>query len=120
MSFQGHHCTAHMACIPYPVIQYDISIMEKALIDRGSNGGICGDNMLVPEGTENCVDVFGLPGHKVNQLRIVTTPWARVISLPNSTKWQSLENGRVFLLVFTTVRMSMIGLVPYLKESKKF
>jgi hypothetical protein len=74
ISFQGHHYTAHMACIPYRVSLHDISIMEKALIDRGANGGICGDDMLVLEGSERFVDVFGLAGHKVNQLRIVSDP----------------------------------------------
>jgi hypothetical protein len=47
--------------------------MEKALIDRSDNGGICGDDMLVLEGSDHFVDVFGLAGHKVNQLRIVTS-----------------------------------------------
>jgi hypothetical protein len=44
--------------------------MEKALIDRGANGGICGDDMLVLEGSDCFVDVFGLAGHKVSQLLI--------------------------------------------------
>jgi hypothetical protein len=70
--FQGHHYTPHMACIPYRVSQHDISIMEKALIDRGANVGICGDDMLELEGRKRFVDVFWLAGHKVNQLWIVT------------------------------------------------
>jgi hypothetical protein len=45
--------------------------MDKALIDRDANGGICGDDMVVLEGFERFVDVFGLAGHKVSQLRIV-------------------------------------------------
>jgi hypothetical protein len=46
--------------------------MEYALVDRGANGGVCGDDMLVVEGSERFVDVSDLVGHKVNQLRIVT------------------------------------------------
>jgi hypothetical protein len=46
--------------------------MEHALVDRGANGGICGTDMLVLEGRERFVDVVGLAGHKVSQLRIVT------------------------------------------------
>jgi hypothetical protein len=46
--------------------------MEYALVDCGANGGVCGDDMLVFEGIESFVDVSGLAGHKVNQLRIVT------------------------------------------------
>jgi hypothetical protein len=72
ITFQGHHYSAHMTCIPYRVSQHDVSTMEKALVDRGANGGICGDDMLVLEGSERFVDVFGLAGHKVSQLRIIT------------------------------------------------
>jgi hypothetical protein len=60
-------------CIPYRISQHDVPTMEKALIDRGANGGICGDDMLVLEGSDRFVDVFGLAGHKVSQLRIVTS-----------------------------------------------
>jgi hypothetical protein len=34
--------------------------------------GICGTDMLVLEGSKHFVDVVGLAGHKVSQLRIVT------------------------------------------------
>jgi hypothetical protein len=40
--------------------------MYQALVDRGANGGICGDDMRVLEGSERFVDVFGLAGHKVS------------------------------------------------------
>jgi hypothetical protein len=46
--------------------------MECALVDCGGNGGICGTDMLVLEGSERFVDVVGLAGHTVSQLRIVT------------------------------------------------
>ena len=72
ITFQGHNYTAHMACIPYHVSQHDVSVMEQALIDCGANGGICGDDMLVLEGSERFLDVFGFAGHKVSQLQIIT------------------------------------------------
>jgi hypothetical protein len=56
----------------YRISQHDVATMEKALSYRGANGGICDDDMLVLEGSERFVDVFGLAGHKVSQLRIVT------------------------------------------------
>jgi hypothetical protein len=45
--------------------------MDKALVDRGANGGICGEDMLVFEGSERFVDVSGLAVHRENKLRIV-------------------------------------------------
>jgi hypothetical protein len=57
----------------YSVGQHDVASMEKALVDRGVNGGICGDDMRVLEGSERFIDVSGLDGNKVSQLRIVTT-----------------------------------------------
>jgi hypothetical protein len=46
--------------------------VEKTLADRGANGGICGDDMRVLEGSELFVDVAGLARHKLSQLCIVT------------------------------------------------
>jgi hypothetical protein len=68
INFQGANYLAHMTCIPYRVSQHDVAVMEKAIIDCGANGGICGDNITVIEGSERFVDVFGLAGHKVSQL----------------------------------------------------
>jgi hypothetical protein len=61
-----------IASIPYCVSQHDVADMEKALIDRGANDSSCVDDMTVLEGSERFVDVFGLSGHKVTQLWIVT------------------------------------------------
>jgi hypothetical protein len=52
--------------------QHDVGGMEYMLVERGSNGGVCGDYMLVVEGSECFADVTDLAGHKVNQLRIIT------------------------------------------------
>jgi hypothetical protein len=61
-----------MTKVNYRIGQHDVTTMRYALIDRSENGGICGDEMLVLEGSERFVDVSGLAGHKVSQLRIVT------------------------------------------------
>jgi hypothetical protein len=71
ITFQGHQYSVHTTCIPYFVSQHDVLVLDKALIDRGANGGICGDDMVVLEGSKRRVNVFGLAGHKVSQLRIV-------------------------------------------------
>jgi hypothetical protein len=68
----GQYYSAHMTVVQYCIGQHHITIMDKVLIDRGANGGICGSDMLVLEGSERFVDVSGLAGHKVNQLCIVT------------------------------------------------
>jgi hypothetical protein len=72
IAVNGQHYSAHMAFIQYCIGQHNITELDKALVDRGANGGICGADMLVLEGSERFVDVSGLAGHKVNQLRIVT------------------------------------------------
>jgi Reverse transcriptase (RNA-dependent DNA polymerase) len=72
VSFKGCHYSAHSSMIQYCVGQHEYSALDKALVDRGANGGICGDDMLVLEGSERFVDVSGLAGHRENQLRIVT------------------------------------------------
>jgi hypothetical protein len=46
--------------------------MDQPLVDRGANGGICGNDMLVLEGSERFVDLYGLAGYRVSQLQIVT------------------------------------------------
>jgi hypothetical protein len=43
-----------------------------ALIDCGANGCVCGDDILVLEGSECFVDVSGLSSYSENLLRIVT------------------------------------------------
>jgi hypothetical protein len=39
--------------------------MLFALVDCGANGGVCGDDMQVVEGSEHFNDVSSLAGHKV-------------------------------------------------------
>jgi hypothetical protein len=68
----GHQYSAHMTLFHYHVGKHSVVHTDKALVDRGANGGIVGDDMIVLEGNERFVDVSGLDGHKVSQLRIVT------------------------------------------------
>jgi hypothetical protein len=66
----GHQYFAHSTNINYWIGQHDVAGMEYVLVDRGANGGVCGEDMLVVKG-KRLVDVSGLAGHKVNQLRNV-------------------------------------------------
>jgi hypothetical protein len=92
----------------YRVGQHDVADIEHSLVDRGANGGICGNDMLVLEGSQHFVDVVGLAGHKVNQLQIVTAQ-ALVTThkgdchlSPNGITWQRkkypimLANGNIW------------------------
>jgi threonine dehydrogenase-like Zn-dependent dehydrogenase len=58
--------------VHYRVSQHDVTDIYYALVDRGANGGICGNDMSILEGSERFLDVVGFAGHEVNQLRIVT------------------------------------------------
>jgi hypothetical protein len=60
---KGDNYMAHMMEFHYHVGQYDVADMEHALVDCGENGGICGHDMLVLEGSQLFVDVVGLAGH---------------------------------------------------------
>jgi hypothetical protein len=60
ITFQGHQYSYHMTKVNYHISQHDVTTMEYALIDRGANCGICGDDMLVLEGSERFVNVSGL------------------------------------------------------------
>ena len=64
--------TANMALFHYRVGQHNIVHANKALVDRGANGGIVGEDMVIVDGSQRHVDVSGLDGHKVSQLHIVT------------------------------------------------
>jgi hypothetical protein len=45
----GHQYFAHSTNINYWIEQYVIAGMEYVLVDCGSNGGVCVDDMLVVE-----------------------------------------------------------------------
>jgi hypothetical protein len=58
--------------IQYCIGQRECTSNAIALIDRGANGCVCSDDMLVVEGSELFVEVRGLGGHRESQLHIVT------------------------------------------------
>jgi hypothetical protein len=61
-----------MTVCQYSTSEHFINDIDKALVDWGANGGICGDDMLVLEVSECFVRVSSLAGHTVNQLHIIT------------------------------------------------
>jgi hypothetical protein len=69
--------------------------MEQALIDQCANGSICGVDKLVLEGSERFVNVFGLAGHKVSQLRIITA--------------QALTSTHKEIFIATFHQMALLG-----------
>jgi hypothetical protein len=73
ININGQQYSVHVTQVHYRVGEHVVASMDQALVDcGGANGGICGEDMRVLEGSERFVDVFGLAGHKVSQLRIVT------------------------------------------------
>jgi hypothetical protein len=72
-----------MAKCHYCVGHHDVYDMEYALVDCGANGGICGSDMIVLEGSERFVDIVGLAGHNVGIVTaqaLVTTHKGDVIA----------------------------------------
>lgn len=68
----GHHYSTPDTLVRYHICEHEFTSKEMALISRGANGCLCGDDMVVLEGNEKFVDVSGLEGHRENQQRIVT------------------------------------------------
>jgi hypothetical protein len=50
----------------YCVRQHECSTIDKAIVDSGAIGGICGEDMLVVKGSKCFVDVSGLAGNHKN------------------------------------------------------
>jgi hypothetical protein len=69
---KGHHYSAQVTVVQYCIGKHNVTAIDKGLIERGGNGGVCGTDMMVLEGSECFVDVSGLAGYKFYQLRIVT------------------------------------------------
>ena len=45
---------------------------KGALVDRGANGGICGNDVRVIEKSHRIVDVRGIDNHEIPNIPIVT------------------------------------------------
>jgi hypothetical protein len=57
ITFQVRQYSNHATMVYYHVGQHECTTMDKALVDRGANGGLCGEDTLVVEGSERFVDV---------------------------------------------------------------
>ena len=60
------------ASVVYKVSASQTSHSKGALIDRGANGGIAGDDVRVIAKTGRCVDIQGIDNHRINEIPIVT------------------------------------------------
>jgi hypothetical protein len=89
-----------VSILHYSVGQHDVASMEKSLVDRGDNGGICGEDMRVLEGSDRFVDASGLVGHKNSHCVLsLHRNWyqlTREMLLPRSIKWHCLVRVKVF------------------------
>jgi hypothetical protein len=56
----------------YSLHNYTVTDNPGSLIDRGANGGFCGDNVLVIDYTGTYADVTGLADHAVTNVPIAT------------------------------------------------
>jgi hypothetical protein len=62
ITFQGNQYPAHMILFHYCVGQHHTVTTDKVLVYHGTNGGNCGDDMLLLEGSEWFNDISGLFG----------------------------------------------------------
>jgi len=67
---QYHQVHAH--CILYSVSSHK-SCKPGLLVDRGSNGGIAGNDICIIEKSDQMVDVCGINNHQITNIPIVTT-----------------------------------------------
>ena len=63
---------ANMASVMYNVSNYQTATRKGALVDRGANGGIAGDDVRVIAKTGRQVDVQGIDNHQIVDIPIIT------------------------------------------------
>ena len=63
---------ANNVSIMYQVLAYDASVRKGALVDRGANCGIAGEEVRVIAKTGRQVDVQGIDNHQIVNIPIVT------------------------------------------------
>ena len=63
---------AHMAITEYAVSNYRTALRKGALVDRGANGGIAGEDVRVIAETSRQVDIQGIDNHRIVAMPIVT------------------------------------------------
>jgi len=64
--------SANIHNVTYNVSEHHASRQETALVDRGANGGIAGEDVMVVERGVKCATVNGINGHAVQDLPICT------------------------------------------------
>jgi len=64
--------TANVHNVVYNVSEHHANKQETSLVDRGANGGMAGEDVMVVERGEWCADVNGIDGHEVQNLPICT------------------------------------------------
>jgi hypothetical protein len=83
-----------------------IGLANMILLAWNTNGGVCGNDMLVVEGSDRFVDVSCLAGNKVNQIRIVTaqalvTTHTKETQFLTFIRWCCLVKAKVYCLVLS-------------------
>ena len=61
-----------MANVTYTASSSRALAAKGALVDRGANGGIAGDDVCIIANTEKYVDIQGIDNHRMNDIPIVT------------------------------------------------
>ena len=64
------YCQLNMSKILYH--HSHVTSRRRALVDRGANGGICGNDVRVISKTGQTVDVQGVDNHQIVDIPIVT------------------------------------------------
>jgi len=64
--------SANVHNVVYSVSEHHASRQETALVDRGANGGMAGEDVMVVERGVKCATVNGINGHAVQDLPICT------------------------------------------------
>ena len=70
-SFHGNRMVHQHSSVPYNVSQAHHASTRGSLVDRGANGGICGDDAVIIHEYDRHVDVTGIDDHALKKLRIV-------------------------------------------------
>jgi hypothetical protein len=69
----NYHNARYEISILYRIsINQRLTVLIGSLVDRGANGGLLGDDVLIIFRTGRTVDVAGIDGHTVNDLELVT------------------------------------------------
>jgi hypothetical protein len=110
ITLQGREYSAHQTVCHYHVSEHSISGIEMALVYHGANGSLCGDDMLILERSERFLDVSGLGGHQIKQLRLVTAQ-ALINShkVPDIATFHQMANLGSGKIILSCIQMEHYG-----------